>query len=276
MSFPGEHAARLRAYLDAGSPPQPWTTDRTGMLRLAFGAALLALACALAVGIAGYHAGFGVVNAFGRNLPPMLLHDLTYLGHSVSVLVATLIFGARRRDVLWTGFIAGLLGTALSHAPKQLFAASRPPAVIDALQLFLTGPKWTANSFPSGHTVSIFVGAGLVLYFARHWAWWIAALGLAALVGASRVLVGVHWPVDVLAGASLGLASVAIAVVLANRMQRFATFPVQVVQASLLAGCAVALWLPPNYPLAAIESMLIGAAGLCAYAWHYAIAPWRR
>jgi undecaprenyl-diphosphatase len=63
-------------------------------------------------------------------------------------------------------------------------------------------------SFPSNHAVNTSVLATLAtLYMPRLW---LAALGVAFLVGYSRVYVGVHYPLDVLAGSMLGV-SVALA-----------------------------------------------------------------
>ncbi|MFE9422013.1 phosphatase PAP2 family protein [Kitasatospora sp. NPDC006697] len=58
-------------------------------------------------------------------------------------------------------------------------------------------------SFPSNHTVIAFAAAA-ALWFAYRRIGWIA-LGLAVLMGASRVWIGVHYPHDVLIGALVGL-----------------------------------------------------------------------
>ena len=63
------------------------------------------------------------------------------------------------------------------------------------------------GSFPSGHTTTS-IGLALAIYFwtrkSDHA--WIgkAALGLAVLVGISRIYRGVHWPSDVLGGMATG------------------------------------------------------------------------
>ena len=60
-----------------------------------------------------------------------------------------------------------------------------------------------SRSFPSGHTAAAFafaVGAGRELPAARP-----PLLGLAAIVGYSRIHTGVHYPGDVLAGAIFGI-----------------------------------------------------------------------
>lgn len=61
----------------------------------------------------------------------------------------------------------------------------------------------TSWSFPSGHTSSSFAFATAV--FANNKKWGIAAYILAAVIGFSRIYLGVHYCTDVLAGAVLGI-----------------------------------------------------------------------
>jgi len=57
-------------------------------------------------------------------------------------------------------------------------------------------------SFPSGHTLH---AVAFTLVAAAHYPWLAAPLaGLAALIAASRMVLGLHYPSDVLAGAALG------------------------------------------------------------------------
>lgn len=73
------------------------------------------------------------------------------------------------------------------------------------------------NSFPSGHAATSFAGALILAYFFPRALPWL--LVLAGLVAASRVYVGVHYPLDVLGGAALG-ALVAFAILGALRLRR--------------------------------------------------------
>jgi membrane-associated phospholipid phosphatase len=61
------------------------------------------------------------------------------------------------------------------------------------------------TSFPSSHTaVTVAVVITLVPFMVRPLA--AVAIGYAVLVGWSRVYLGVHYPLDVLAGAGIGIA----------------------------------------------------------------------
>ncbi len=80
---------------------------------------------------------------------------------------------------------------------KQLFRRDRP----QSLPVFIRPSD--RFSFPSGHSAGAFVMAGCVAQIFPEWA--VLAFGWASLVACSRVLLGVHFISDVLAGASLGL-----------------------------------------------------------------------
>ena len=59
------------------------------------------------------------------------------------------------------------------------------------------------GSFPSGHAATAFACATVIAWASPRLA--VPAFVLAALVAWSRVYVGVHWPLDVLGGAALGV-----------------------------------------------------------------------
>lgn len=58
-------------------------------------------------------------------------------------------------------------------------------------------------AFPSGHAAVFFALAAAVWFINRKWGWWFGALAL--VNGIARVIVGVHWPTDIIAGALLGV-----------------------------------------------------------------------
>jgi membrane-associated phospholipid phosphatase len=78
-------------------------------------------------------------------------------------------------------------------------------------------------SFPSNHAVNAAVLATLAtLYMPRLWP---PAVGLAILVGYSRIYVGSHYPLDVLAGGTLGMVVALVLSAVMNRIWPWAEGP---------------------------------------------------
>ncbi len=63
----------------------------------------------------------------------------------------------------------------------------------------------SGSSFPSGHMTFFFALAMAVWYADRKWG--IVYLILALVMGIARIYVGVHWPLDILGGMAIGIAS---------------------------------------------------------------------
>jgi membrane-associated phospholipid phosphatase len=106
------------------------------------------------------------------------------------------------------------LASLASTVAKSIFERDRPPVAVHATTV-------TLASFPSGHATNaaafgLAAGLTLALTIAHHrWSKaLLVATGLlfAALVGVSRLVLGVHWLSDVVAGWALG-SSVALTVV---------------------------------------------------------------
>jgi membrane-associated phospholipid phosphatase len=114
----------------------------------------------------------------------------------------------RLGPLLWQLVLAIVLAhVTVDVVLKPALARSRPfDAILDAR---VVGARPTTYSFPSGHAAAAAAGAfvtSLMLPRAGALLWL-----LAALIAISRVYVGVHYPLDVIAGAALG-AGVAVLV----------------------------------------------------------------
>jgi undecaprenyl-diphosphatase len=124
-----------------------------------------------------------------------------------------------QRAVL-TATLSAVLANAILKGLNLLYFRPRPFAQ-HAVNLLFYHP--TDSSFPSNAAALGFAIAAGVWFYNRAWGW--GLLVIAGLFGLSRVFGGVHYPLDVLAGAALGWSSACIVyrqTRLVNRLQRFA------------------------------------------------------
>lgn len=163
---------------------------------------LLALGLGILVGN-DWHAGFVPAQAASKSLPGWLWQILTTLGDGRVQMALLLPFCLRYPRVFWALLLGSLIAALISRGFKFWLPLPRPAAVLEASQITIIGAHLKAQSFPSGHTVTAFafVVAWLTLLGWRA----LPIVALAALAGFSRIAVGAHWPVDVLAGALIGL-----------------------------------------------------------------------
>ena len=115
-----------------------------------------------------------------------------------------------------------------SDWPRLLASAGASYAIMAA---FVNGIKYTAkemrpdgssaNSWPSGHTATAFVGASLLHkeYGLTRSPWWsVAGYGVATATGVMRVLNNRHWISDVMSGAGIGIMSTELGYALCDLM----------------------------------------------------------
>jgi undecaprenyl-diphosphatase len=108
----------------------------------------------------------------------------------------------RRLSVFIAVALADLAADSLAAALKSATAIERPPLRYVHPKALVGLPH--GSSFPSGHTATSFACATVLSFFVPRAAPAFYLLALA--IGFSRIYVGVHWPLDVLGGAVLGVA----------------------------------------------------------------------
>ncbi|WP_169786934.1 phosphatase PAP2 family protein [Nitriliruptor alkaliphilus] len=134
---------------------------------------------------------------------------LSDVGHLlvVSLIAAAVALLARWRSGRWDValLLAAVLGgaTVVTGLVKTIVDRARPDgATVDAL----------SAAFPSGHTVRAAAVLGLIAWIIRVWSRHpftratVVPLGALLIVanGLARVVLGVHWPTDVLVGLAIG------------------------------------------------------------------------
>jgi membrane-associated phospholipid phosphatase len=237
--------------------------------------ALAALAFAALWALDANRAVFVALNALGPATSDVLWANVTVLGDTLVAFALCLPLWRRRPDLLWAFLFLALLGTLWVHGLKHLFDVARPPGVLP--QVHVIGPAYKAGSFPSGHATTVFAVAGLMAIRSEFRTTYVILVTAALIVALSRCVVGVHWPLDVLAGAFGGWLSAVAALFIARSTLAFGTRPwVQWGLAAFLAGCTVFLVLGPNqsgYPQAEVFQRAIGICCLAAAAARLKRAP---
>jgi len=150
--------------------------------------------------------GIGLISELQDNLPRWAIDAFaaaTHLGDAAVLLaLATLVYLASDRQE--GAFVLGILlaGFALLIATKAWYGLPRPPSPLRVV-------VETGYGFPSGHALGATIGWGaLALVLDRFWTAGRRRTIAAVVVGAvalSRVVIGVHYLVDVVAGIALGV-----------------------------------------------------------------------
>ncbi len=135
----------------------------------------------------------------------LLMQGITMAGEQmVFIAVITFIIWniSKRSGYMLTYTL--MTSSILNGLLKLIVHSPRPFQVLEGIE----GKRLSTAegySFPSGHTqgaVTFYTGVALCLKKRRYMA---AAVIIAGLVGLSRVYLGVHWPIDVIGGFTIGL-----------------------------------------------------------------------
>jgi undecaprenyl-diphosphatase len=133
-----------------------------------------------------------------------LFKDLSWIGTDGLVFLvagAVLALIWRKPWFLLVLATADFAADGLSLALRQWIGRERPPLVYPEPPPLVHLPH--SGAFPSGHSSAAFACATVLAWGDRRLA--LPAYVLAAAIAVSRVYVGVHWPLDILGGAVLGV-----------------------------------------------------------------------
>jgi undecaprenyl-diphosphatase len=164
-------------------------------------------------------AEYGICRRLNRGaslaIPRRLFQIASRLGDGiiwyVLILLLPVLYGTAAVRVAVVMALTGALGVALYKVLKRIFVRERP--FITHSTIALAGAPLDRYSFPSGHTLHAVSFAWQATAHFPELGW--VLVPLAALIAGSRVVLGLHYPTDVIAGACIGALLAALGISLA-------------------------------------------------------------
>jgi undecaprenyl-diphosphatase len=139
-------------------------------------------------------------------LPRRIFRIASWLGNGIVwyalILALPLLFGRTAVKPAIVMALTGALGVLIYALLKRVFVRERP--FITHAAIDLGAAPLDRYSFPSGHTLHAVSFTWQLCAHFPELAW--ILVPLAALIAGSRVVLGLHYPSDVLAGAAIGAA----------------------------------------------------------------------
>jgi membrane-associated phospholipid phosphatase len=221
--------------------------------------------CAAFIFVAGLDADvFIAANTAAQCLPPFLWAGITNLGSTLGAICLFAPVLIRWPHLTAAAALAAPFAAGLTHLIKYLAERPRPAAALPPDAIHIIDSTLRANSFPSGHTLTAFMLAGIVVLCSRRPIYWLA-LPAAAIVAFSRIAVGAHWPLDLLIGAAGGWLCAALGRTLATQWRFWEHARGQRILAVATLICAVAFTFEnTGYPRGVWMQMLLCAIGAVA------------
>jgi membrane-associated phospholipid phosphatase len=141
------------------------------------------------------------LNHRGHVVGDLVWFHLTMLGDGAMALALVLPCIRRAPRLFWAALLAAVFAGLWTQVTKEFIDVPRPLSVLAPWDFHLAGPAHKRVSFPSGHAAAAFALAGIgIMGTEGRRLWRGLLLALASLVGLSRIMLGVHWPLDVVWG----------------------------------------------------------------------------
>ena len=146
-----------------------------------------------------------------------LIYGIATVGDLIWAPIIFWLYVFHKDNNEWTSslILAVAMVTAMSLTDVLKAAFNLPrPFQVPSLGIVARGEIPSNPGFPSGHTTNAFTVATVI--WSRYTAWRVPFVLLAIATGVSMIILGLHFPSDVIGGASLGIFSGTFALGLAK------------------------------------------------------------
>jgi membrane-associated phospholipid phosphatase len=162
---------------------------------------------------------FMLLNARGKRSAWLdwLMLAFTQLGNFIfAVLVTVVLYLSGNRTLAYELILGTMILGLIVQTMKILIHRTRPYIKLQNIRII--GSRASGQSFPSGHTSQAFFLATLLSHYIGAGVYTGAFFMIAALVGVTRIYVGMHYPRDVLGGAMVGTVWGLVGVIINSRL----------------------------------------------------------
>jgi len=145
-------------------------------------------------------------NSTSSDISLLIIYGIATVGDLIWAPLVFWLYVFRKDRNEWTSSlifaVAIVTAMALTDGLKAAFNLPRPFQV-PSLGIVARGEVPTNPAFPSGHTTNAFTVATVI--WSRYPVWRIPFILLAVATGVSMIILGLHFPSDVIGGAFLGV-----------------------------------------------------------------------
>jgi membrane-associated phospholipid phosphatase len=210
------------------------------------------------------------LNHGGMAVGDAVWFHLTMLGDGAVALALMLPAIRRAPRLFWAALLAAIVAGLWTQVTKEFVDVPRPLSVLASDAFHQAGPAYRRVSFPSGHAAAAFALAGIwIMGAAARRLWRGGLLVLAALVGLSRIMLGVHWPLDVLWGMLGGWLGAWAGLALQARWRWHMAVPARMASGAVLMAVSASLMVSRHIGIPAVlpAQRLLAVACLAWGAW---------
>ncbi|EWH08479.1 PA-phosphatase-like phosphoesterase [Catenovulum agarivorans DS-2] len=147
---------------------------------------------------------FGWIFSHTQNRDMKWVRLISKTGDGHFYIALAILLALLEHEGIWflaVGLVAFLMELPSYFMLKKAFKRARPSDLLVSAHI----EPSDKFSLPSGHTAAAFLMATLISAFYPSYT--VLAYSWASFIGLSRVLLGVHFPTDIIAGALLGMVS---------------------------------------------------------------------